>query len=311
MIWQCAISLASVLGFFPIRAEDRKEPSVPIYGFQVVDRTPVQLRLPEGSSVWGHLDRYGEFHRNPRSGLNFVGNVVNINDAYNGSTVIAAPFERVYEFRSGWLVPGVIGLSPGRFSPNGETIISIDDYTPSWDNKPRIYNLPGQFKKLELGQKRKSYNSQVYILDLESKLEAAKAETVSQESAYEYRPYGSRIVGITRETSVAFGRINDKGTFIENREIAVLPYNKQMHITLKTADGKEVSVPILNHPRSPKEAVYEYRSGVLTAGRLTDDGEFLPVEGAVVFQSYAAFAYSEQERRIYNYPGEFVKKIKK
>ena len=121
--------------------------------------------VPKLSQVWilthgptetfGRLDRHGDF--TPMPGW------VNIDP----SRIISIPFhcgalnppwkgrhEKVYEFRSGHLIPGELD-EDGNFVPDlAGKIIVFKDYKYVPEKSRRIYNLPGRFvAKLKAGSR--------------------------------------------------------------------------------------------------------------------------------------------------------------
>ncbi|HZU39192.1 MAG TPA: hypothetical protein VFA18_24920 [Gemmataceae bacterium] len=97
--------------------------------------------------VRGHLDVAGNLVPIPgatrRNAEGWVG-ICGVHVRY--LAWVAKEAEPVYEFRSGRLVPGVIGAG-GHFVPTvGAPIIDFKDYRYG-DKARRIYNLPGQFVK--------------------------------------------------------------------------------------------------------------------------------------------------------------------
>ncbi len=98
---------------------------------------------------FGHLDARGNFLRDARrrvegmalSGAAPVpepGTIINFS-AFEG--------EPVYEYRSGYLIRGVLKTLGDGFIPDlGGQVIAFKDYRPG-KGVPRIYNLPGSFVK--------------------------------------------------------------------------------------------------------------------------------------------------------------------
>lgn len=91
----------------------------------------------------GALDATGEFHPKTResafSGLSAGSLIYSLLSRPHVTPMV------VYEFRSGSLVRGAIGLE-GVFVPEpGGTVIRLTDYKPGADTPP-IWNLPGWFK---------------------------------------------------------------------------------------------------------------------------------------------------------------------
>lgn len=95
----------------------------------------------------GTLDQHGEFNlahkylEHPETGAIFIIS----GPEFERISVMSKSPEKVYEYRSGILIPGVLGLD-GRFVPEvGGTIIKFKYYRSSLTAR-RIWNLPGTFK---------------------------------------------------------------------------------------------------------------------------------------------------------------------
>ncbi len=127
----------------------------PQYVFQL-DLKPI-TGMRRGNKVYlGHLDEHGDFIESraeepyhhpsaPSSGIPLTRSyrlmklypIVNVPKDNESS-------EKVYEYRSGRLILGVLD-SDGYFTPEaGSTIMPFADYRYS-DGARRIYNLPGKF----------------------------------------------------------------------------------------------------------------------------------------------------------------------
>ena len=92
---------------------------------------------------YGHLDSCGDFNLDLKKRP--VYRHRNKKEPIAGTPLISHKLEKqkVYELRSGALVPGMI--RDGRFCPEeGGRVASFVDYHPFRDNRP-IYNLPGRF----------------------------------------------------------------------------------------------------------------------------------------------------------------------
>jgi hypothetical protein len=279
----------------------------PAYELKVEARTPTKLRLPDGRVALGYLDPAGDFVRDAVHGVGVSGSLqaVAANDpdtGIGGGKTVFEATEAVYEFRSGALTPGTLRY-PGKFMPTiGAKVISVNAYTPAAD-QPRIYNLPGKFVPLPAGVQPKPYAPP--SPEPGYRLGGGAADPAS---AFKFRQNLDRTVGMLRGKRVLFGRLDARGTFNEDRATPAAEYKDQSTAEIRSPSGKPSQVSVINHPRSPRELVYEYRSGYLTAGNLEDGGEFVPVAGAIVISFDHEYRHSESEPRIYNLPGEFIPK---
>ena len=103
------------------------------------------------SLLIGHLDADGEFHQTRRfdplggDGLEELGLIVYSGPAYDDLNLGSTTPQRVFEFRSGMLIPGTI-RELGNFLPEeGGKIVSFKTYQYSKSAIP-IWNLPGRYE---------------------------------------------------------------------------------------------------------------------------------------------------------------------
>ncbi len=117
---------------------DTDPPGVAVY---VPDTSRwVAMLQGDGFSI-GKLDAEGNFLPDERW-FNIRGGVSGPLPPY--SVINPPSCKKVYEFRSGRLIPGQL-VERGTFVPDLDgKIIALKDYRPSKDAPP-IYNLPGQF----------------------------------------------------------------------------------------------------------------------------------------------------------------------
>lgn len=113
----------------------------------VEDLNPYVALIRDRSFILGHLDSEGNFLPSGKLEKYAVGQPFS-GPAFRelNSVPTASSSMRVYEFRSGRLIPGVIQKS-GNFVPDLDgKIIAFKDYKYSMTAVP-IYNLPGTFVK--------------------------------------------------------------------------------------------------------------------------------------------------------------------
>ena len=107
------------------------------------------VRIRHGrTNSFGNLDRHGDFVPDPNWTSFDPTRILSVPFRYrrlNPSRGIDPP-EKVYEFRSGRLIPGEIDKHDGRFIPDLEgKIIAFKEYKYVPNKSRRIYNLPGTF----------------------------------------------------------------------------------------------------------------------------------------------------------------------
>lgn len=113
---------------------------------------------------------------------------------------------------------------------------------------------------------------------------------------YEFVRDTKRLVGIIRGDKQLHGYLDDAGNFIQKAE-----YQRGQPLTSAPLHSR------LNWPGVVGKDVYEYRSGALIRGELTNDGDFIPEIGAKVIAFYD-YRFSPQERPIWNLPGYFKRR---
>jgi hypothetical protein len=126
----------------------------------------------------------------------------------------------------------------------------------------------------------------------------ACAQPEGEKVQYEYREDLKPYVGLLRQGRVALGHLDAKGNFIPLPKVEPIdPRNpfSGPHYT------------IINRPSRPNEPVYEFRSGLLVKGKLTEAGDFVPDEGGKVIP-LRAYHHGKEAPRIYNLPGKFVER---
>jgi hypothetical protein len=122
-------------------------------------------------------------------------------------------------------------------------------------------------------------------------------------------------VGFLRRGYVHIGRLDAEGNFIEDRRMTPILHPKLPRISglarqIEMEEEFLASISIINDPKQVNEIVYEYRSGRLIKGNLTDEGSFVPTVGerTILFTDYQ---YRPGAIRIYNLPGKFIPKPRK
>jgi hypothetical protein len=124
----------------------------------------------------------------------------------------------------------------------------------------------------------------------------AHAEPGGEKVRYEYRQDLKPYVGILRQGLVTLGHLDAKGNFIPLPRVEPIDPRKPF-------SGPGYTV--INKPARLNEPVYEFRSGRLVKGKLTEEGDFVPDEGGKVI-SLGDYRYGKEAPRIYNLPGSFV-----
>ena len=120
-----------------------------------------------------------------------------------------------------------------------------------------------------------------------------------QQPEYEYVPDTDRWVEMKHGEKYSIGKLDEKGNF--------LPERKWMNIDIGASRPAEAPSAVLIN--SPKGQVYEYRSEQLIPGELDDGGNFIPALDRII--SFKDYRPGPKAVRIYNLPGQFVKKEQK
>jgi hypothetical protein len=115
---------------------------------------------------------------------------------------------------------------------------------------------------------------------------------------YEYREDLKPYVGLLRQGRVALGHLDAKGNFIPLPKVEPIDPRNPFSGPAYT---------VINRPTRPHEPVYEFRSGLLVKGKLTEEGDFVPDEGGKVLP-LRDYRYGKGAPRIYNLPGKFVER---
>jgi hypothetical protein len=115
----------------------------------------------------------------------------------------------------------------------------------------------------------------------------------SSDPEYEFVKDTKRWVGIVRGDKQLLGYLDDAGNFTPNAQ-----YQRGQPLFSAPVHSR------LNWPGSVGKKVYEFRSGALIRGELTEDGDFVPEIGAKVI-AFSDYKFSPAERPIWNLPGYF------
>jgi hypothetical protein len=126
----------------------------------------------------------------------------------------------------------------------------------------------------------------------------ACARAEGEKVPYEYREDLKPYVGLLRQGLVALGHLDAKGNFVPLPKVEPIDPRRPFSGPAYT---------IINRPTRPNEPVYEFRSGLLVRGKLTEEGDFVPDEGGKVIP-LRAYRYGKDAPRIYNLPGKFVER---
>jgi hypothetical protein len=126
----------------------------------------------------------------------------------------------------------------------------------------------------------------------------ACAQAEGQKVQYEYREDLKPYVGLLRQGLVALGHLDPKGNFIPLPKVEPIDPRNPFSGPAYT---------IINRPIRPNEPVYEFRSGLLVKGKLTEEGDFVPDQGGKVIP-LRDYHYGKEAPRIYNFPGKFVER---
>lgn len=220
--------------------------------------------------------------------------------------------EEVYEFRAGALIRGMLRY-PGVFIPiPGERVIWVDDYEPG-GRTPRIYNIPGAIVRVPPGKTRKRFPGVPdYLPQSDWTRDGLVPDFKSvPKSTHTFQADRDRIIGLFREKTVYAGRLMSGGDFVPLPDIRPVPYRRQPTAVVRLADGKEATIPVINHvgDEEADEHVYEVRGWVLLSGRLTSDGRFTAWENTptVNWSDYfESRLHAKPGSRIYNLPGTIV-----
>lgn len=135
----------------------------------------------------------------------------------------------------------------------------------------------------------------------------------ADDSIFEFKPQAERLVRHQYNRVQSYKVIDANGNFIEpdRDRISLLPFAGSAGGSGFQMEAVWImnQIPIVNMPARENELVYEFRSGGLVKGRLTDNGNFVPAVGSKVI-SFKDYRYDKDLLRIYNLPGIFVKKTK-
>jgi hypothetical protein len=250
-------------------------------------------------TIVGWLDEQGNFHWDPdrfqpdsAAAFGPRGPAL-MNAAYRAR-------EPVFEYRSARLIPGIID-ERCNFVPDLEGVVAdFRDYRYSPDAR-RIYNLPGKFVKKEQSAEKKPAVADPKPGNSQKPkphspfLEFRPAGSSGQEE-YDYRSERSKRVTLRRDRIIR-GTLDDYGHFIPDADHRQLPEDAPA----------PMNPPPINVARREKEPVYEYRCDRLIPGILDEKDNFVPeLSGKIM--AMREFRYSPDGPRIYNLPGEFVKK---
>jgi hypothetical protein len=131
-----------------------------------------------------------------------------------------------------------------------------------------------------------------------SGLNAGQGPAEPSGEKYEFQEDLKRYVGLRRQGLVTLGHLDAKGNFIPLPRVEPIDPRNPFSGPAYT---------IINAPGRPDEPVYEFRSGRLIKGKLTEEGDFVPDEGSKVI-SFRDYQFGKDAPRIYNLPGRFVER---
>src|SRR5262245_27601536 len=136
------------------------------------------------------------------------------------------------------------------------------------------------------------------VAALALRADQACARPEGEKVQYEYREDLKPVVGLLRQGRVALGHLDPKGNFLPLPKVEPIDPRQPFSGPAYT---------IINRPTRPNEPVYEFRSGLLVKGKLTEAGDFVPDEGGKVI-ALRDYRYGKEAPRIYNLPGKFVER---
>jgi hypothetical protein len=121
------------------------------------------------------------------------------------------------------------------------------------------------------------------------------------DSRFEFQEDTKRDVSIMRGKSQFFGNWNSAGDFIR------WPGSSEYSVGQKYSAMPPTAIRPANQPHGlSTENVYEYRSGMIVPGVLTQDGNFIPDLGGRVM-ALSDYLATDPRVSIYNLPGRIVK----
>jgi hypothetical protein len=116
---------------------------------------------------------------------------------------------------------------------------------------------------------------------------------------FRYKEDLSRSICLFRDGKYSYGELDSAGNFVAQGP----PGPRHAFETGPLRHTVGIPRDAKGDP-TEKEAIYEYRSGLLIPGTLMKSGNFVPTEGAKVIP-FKDFRFSPTSTRVYNLPGVF------
>lgn len=285
----CCVVLSVVTTHIPLLSQLRPGVAPPDVLWQRGDRARI-----------GYIDGMGNFVPNisPRLTDRPAGSGSAPTLIYNLSTHDI----EAYEYRDGVLIRGIKTATV--FVPeSGSRLMAAEAFLGAGKPDRLVYNRPESVANFWTPDRRRQFPGGLP----QSPAPTAPSgpppgwRLVALSAAYPLAfPDGDPLLVRVIHTVMEFGRLNPKGEFVPDYRIPAL--RRQGIPPLDLLDGStwhsSFTLPI---PGKTDEKVYEYRSGRLLKGMLSDSGVFTPEVGSVVgdFRDYKP----GRDARIYNLPG--------
>lgn len=275
---------------------------------------PTYIGLQRGDKLWlGALDAAGNFVPDYRAGWLPIGGHSAAPRYIGLNTMLSANTSALtYEHRSGRLIKGVL-VPDGSFVPElGSRVTELKDFSYDPDQPlHEIYNLP-DFKAIEALIKKARERDQTIEQKTMPRMPAPPKARVP--ASYDYQAYSTfrdppaPWVAHVRGRTLELGRLNDAGDFLPEYDLPPIRLAQPWADSRRLLPG-ERQLLYYNLPKSEdKEPIYEYRSGRLLQGTLLKNGTFVPDADSKVLDFGDYKPADPKARRIYNLPGELVKK---
>lgn len=277
---------------------------------------PVYVGLRRGDRIRaGALDAAGNFVPAYRMGTYPVANAFRPPPCWVLNTISTKSFVATYEYRSGRLIKGA--LTPdGCFVPElGSRVTEFTDFRRDPDLPlTEIYNKPDferENERMKANREAKATGGKGATWKPPPKADPPPAAGIPTgyklwlPVALEQPPAW---VAHVRGELMELGHLNDDGDFVPDYGLPPFPLTQPWQGARNRQTG-ETELKYYNLPlKGEEEPVYEYRSGRLLQGTLLRSGTFVPDTGSKVFDFGDYKPDDPKARRIYNLPGELVKK---